>query len=472
MATGPNLYWLNGQPVLAISGNGATLYWLKGQPVLLVASPDNITIAVPVGSVSISTYAPSLASGVNVPVGSLVLAGYAPALTGIIPIPIGSGLILTGFAPGVSFGTEVPAAGLVLVTFAPALERSIPVPAGALAFAGYAPVLASEIDISVPLGVLALTTFAPDVVGVIQVPATSLAFSTYSPFTNHLEISVPHVALVMTKYAPVIGGVTTLIVPTGALLFTGHAPRVVIGDISSCAERYGPKLYYWEPSYLERPEDTFLRATDWDNGGYQGMKFVQGFILEADTEGDTRTIKIQGDQSDIETISINHPGQVMKPYSLNQPVQKHLLRILPTDLTAHWRLFGVKWVFEPAPEFAKEWKTQGTDHDIPGYQFLKDAYIAHNSTVDITLNITVDNNVFTYIIPNSGGLYVKSYVLFAIANSGLSLKGTLFTYELTSSAPFQVFRKDCEVRVHSWAGGAYMVKLPFGDIHRVAGARI
>ena len=428
-------------------------------------------ISVPAVAMVTASYAPAVALDAAVPLGSLVVTTYGPALSISTPVPLGT-LGLASFAPAVAFGENVPVGSAAIASFAPALTFNTPIPVGVLAFSTYAPTLGSLINIAVPLGTLALLSFLPAVTISIAVPVGTLAFTTYIPVNSNMRIHVPVGTLGFTGYAPVSGGVTTLIVPVGALHFATYAPRVVIGDISGCAERFGPKLYYWEPSYLERPEDTFLRATDWDNGDYQGLKFVQGFILEADTEGATRTIKIQGDQSDIETISINHPGQVMKPYSLNQPVQKHLLRILPTDLTAHWRLFGVKWVFEPAPEFAKEWKTQGTDHDIPGYQFLKDAYIAHNSTVDITLNITIDNNVFTYIIPNSGGVYVKSYLLLAIAGSGLSLKGTLFTYELTSSAPFQLFRKDCEVRVHAWSGGSYMVKLPFGDIHRTAGARI
>ncbi len=392
-----------------------------------------------------------------------------------IAIPVGS-LATTTYAPTVNFDTPIPVGSLAITTYAPVVNISIPVPAGSMAFTTYAPTVGSEIDITVPVGTLAFTTYAPgvdvhDTTQNIPVPVGSMAITTYSPFIGIIQIQIPTAAMTFTTYAPGVHEPVDISVPAGALHFTTYAPRVFTGDLTPCAERFGPKLYYWEPSYLERPEDTFLRATDWENGGHQGLKFVQGLIIEADTEGKDRQILLQGDQLDIETITINHNGQIMKPYSLNHPVQKHLLRLWPQDVDP-WRLFNYRWVFEPAPEFAKEWKTQGTDHDLPGYQFLKDGYIAHASTADITLNITVDDNVFSYIIPNSGGDYIKSYILFAIASSGLSLKGKLFTYELTSSAPFQLFQKDCEVRVHAWAGGDYMVKLPFGDIHRVAGARI
>ncbi len=244
--------------------------------------------------------------------------------------------------------------------------------------------------------------------------------------------------------------------------------------VASCSERFGPKLYFWEPSYLERPEDTFLRATDWDNLGYQGLKFIQGVILEADTGGVDRQIQVFVDQAFVETITVNHNGQLMNAYSLTTPVEGHMVQLLPLDVD-FWRLFNQRWIFEPAPEYVYEWKTQKTDHDMPGYSFLKDVYIAHRSTVDITFTINVDGTDFVYTIPNSGGLYKKTYLLLAIASSGRSLKGKLFSYELRSTdvtVPFQVYEKDSEVHVHSWAGGGYLVKLPFGDIHRVSGARL
>ena len=249
---------------------------------------------------------------------------------------------------------------------------------------------------------------------------------------------------------------------------------ITVAPLGVCAERFGPKIYYWEPSFLERPEDTFLRATDWDNLGYEGMKFIQGVIVEADTGGVARQIKIQGDQNDIETITVNHNGQMMNAYSLTVPYEAHMVRVIPQDQD-FWRLFGLRWVYEPAPEYVYEWKTQGTDHDLPGYQFLKSFWIAHRSTVDINFTVTVDGVTFSYVIPNSGGVYKKTYLLAGIKTTGKTTKGKLFQYELRSSdvtVPFQLFAKDCEVKVHDWSSGTYTTKLPFGDIHRVNGARL
>lgn len=284
---------------------------------------------------------------------------------------------------------------------------------------------------------------------------------------------------------PITGEVTGVPTAAGTFAYTGRVTdflgatkdtscSIIIDPLGSCTERFGPKIYFWEPSFLNRPEDTFLRATDWDNVGYEGMKFIQGVIIEADTGGVDREILIQGDQQDIETIQINHNGQMMKAYSLTQPYEAHMVRVIPQNID-FWRLFGLRWVFEPAPEYAYEWKTQGTSHDIPGFQFLKSFWIAHRSTVDLVLTVDVDGTTFTYTIPNSGGVYAKTYLLAGIKATGKTTKGKLFNYQLRSTdvtVPFQLFAKDCEVKIHSWSSGEYQTKIPFGDIHRVSGARI
>ena len=418
-------------------------------------------------------------------------------------------------------------------------------------------------------------------------------------------------------------------------------------------------LYAWEPSFLERPEDTFLRGDDWGDAGYKGSKYIRGFLLEADTEGTNRSITLQGDQTTLQTYTnVNHNGQVVKVYPVNPPEIATLVRILPTD-AGSWRTFRVSyvyeeipelvasptpfldggspgaklvrgvlieglgsaetlieydgglpgptlslvhtgswlvpnpysfipfiahqmrlspatairlgkiawiydpypelaairtaftdegnqgakfiqgivaeamgtssvvieadggnvvgptlamnhtgpalsqipyvfepfiayelrlapaspirlgrlnWIWEPAPDLATLWVTQGTSHDIAGYQFLKDGYIAHISSANLTLSITVDGTTFVYTILSSGGVYRKDYIVFALdalTTIGKGIKGKLFTYSLSSAQPFRLFIRDSEVRVHAWNGGGYQIKQPFGNAHRSnGGARI
>lgn len=248
-------------------------------------------------------------------------------------------------------------------------------------------------------------------------------------------------------------------------------------DIQFSSNAQSAELFFWEPSWLDRPEDTYLRATDWDNAGYDGDKFLQGFILEADTGGVPKTIRLQVDERAIEDYVVTFTGQGEQPFVLVPAFTGHLFRIVPlTD--NFWRLFSIKWVWEPAPESTTYWETQTTSHDIAGYQFLKDGYIAHQSTADITLTIIVDGVAFNQVIPSSQGAYNKDYVIFSNLSTRM-LKGRLFKYVLSSTKPFRLFQRDSEVRVHPWSSvrsltgfGGYEVKQPFGDVSRVGGARI
>ena len=247
---------------------------------------------------------------------------------------------------------------------------------------------------------------------------------------------------------------------------------ITIMDTGVCAERIGPKLYFWEPSFLEKPEDIAMRATDWDAAGLDGAKFVQGFTLEADTMGLDKVIKIQGDQADLQSYTINHDGQTIKPYVLNPAKIASLLRVGPDD-NVPWRFFGIRYIWEPLPELVTYYETQGTTHDIPGYQFLKDGYISLISTATVTLTITVDGVDYAYTIPSTGGAHAKVYLIFGInPTTGRTLKGKEYRYRLSSAQGFRLYQKDCEVRVHAWSGGDYVVKQPFGDASRIYGARI
>lgn len=244
------------------------------------------------------------------------------------------------------------------------------------------------------------------------------------------------------------------------------------GASTTCTERGGPLLYGWEPSYLDRPEDIAMRATDWEDAGIVGSKFLQGFTLQADTMGQNKTILLQGDQATMQAYTINHAGEEIKPYVLTPAGIASLFRLISTD-SVPWRYFGIRYIWEPVPELVNYYQTQGTTHDIPGYQFLKDGYIALISTADVTLTINVDGTNFVYTIPSTGGAYQKVYVLFGInPSTGQCLKGKLFTYTLQSTAGFRLFQKDCEVRVHPWSGGDFIVRQPFGDTSRIYGARI
>ncbi len=78
---------------------------------------------------------------------------------------------------------------------------------------------------------------------------------------------------------------------------------------------------------------------------------------------------------------------------------------------------------------------------------------------------------FTFTIPNSGGVYKKSYVLLG-TGVPRTLKDKLFQFRVDSTAGFRLFERDCEIRAHTWDGGSYVVTHPFGDVDGPDGAKI
>jgi len=240
-------------------------------------------------------------------------------------------------------------------------------------------------------------------------------------------------------------------------------------DITWSVTSGQPLLYWWIPTVIPKPELTALRTTDWDDDGYQGAKFVQGFILRADTLNQTRQIQVLSDGGVLQqTFSMLHPNEQEIAYWFTTPFITHLLRFLPAD-AKFWRYFKPRWIWNPAPELAGVWTTQETTHDLEGYFFHRDFLPALVSTGPVNLRVTVNGNPgspFNYTIPSTGGLFLKQYMALQ------AMKAREVQYSLTGD-PFRMFVKDSEVRVKQWGStGPFLSAKPFGDVSRESGAKI
>lgn len=226
-----------------------------------------------------------------------------------------------------------------------------------------------------------------------------------------------------------------------------------------------PELITWE--------------TDWLDDGYVAAKFFQGFVLQGDTAGQNVTLTVQYklDDGTITTggvfILVNHDGEQEIAYSFglnngNGPFIAHQVRILTTGNIRMLEPFRIRWVWEPAPELAKNWITQGTSHGFHGYWSHRDTYIALQSYDFVRLIVTLeDQTQITYIIPSTGGLYNKVYEILQ------TMKCKLASYALISCKPFRLFQKDSEMRVGQFArDGLWTVTRPFGGPHFERGAQI
>lgn len=234
-----------------------------------------------------------------------------------------------------------------------------------------------------------------------------------------------------------------------------------------------PKFYGWSFSAVVKPESTLKRATDWTDAGYPGPKWVQGVRFTANTFGLAKTVEVQYDGGTVgATLTVNHATETRVGYPNTasptfEPFIATLVRLAATDSNP-WRIEepSVEWIFEPEPELATYWKTQGTTHDQEDFHFVRELRITLRSTATVTLTINVDGTDYTYTLASTSGNQRMVRV------TPQSIKGKIFQYTLSSAAGFRVYKKDCSVLVKRVKSPDYSIQNPFGDISRISGARI
>jgi hypothetical protein len=207
-------------------------------------------------------------------------------------------------------------------------------------------------------------------------------------------------------------------------------------------------FYTWQPSYIVKPETTANRAEDWDNAGYEGAKWIQGFILEANTNGATKQLQIQnGDTQAIQqTFSINHPIQQEKAYSFLQPFVAHMMRWESVD-GIDWSFFNIKWIWQKTPETVTTWWTQPSSLGWGGYGHVYTINAAYASQAPVVFTMFFDGNSQVYTLPSTGGVYQKIFINLQ-AN-----KGKLYSFRFQSTAAnpdLQMWEEDFVCEVGGW----------------------
>lgn len=247
------------------------------------------------------------------------------------------------------------------------------------------------------------------------------------------------------------------------------------GAVQAC-DIQRPIFYYWEPSFLWKGLSVARRATDWEDFGYRGAKFVQGVVIRANTFGVNKTVEVQYDGPNDApqlgvTLTLNHDGEQTIAYPLAAagwtPFIAELVRLQGADAT-DWVLLDWRFIYEPAPELATQWETQYTTFDFPGFLDVHDGIVALQSTASVDWFIEYqDGDSATYAIPSSAGAYLRTRVITQ------AQKGKAVRFRWTSTAPFRLFKRDCAVRVQPWGvPGGYMLMNPFGGPSRDDGAGI
>lgn len=245
---------------------------------------------------------------------------------------------------------------------------------------------------------------------------------------------------------------------------SGIAPKV--RNLGFTIEFLDPTavLYEWQPSFVPRPEDTKLRWMDFDDDGSPEAKWFQGLVLEADTNGQDRTVQVQGDGGIVVgTLTVNHNGLAVKDYPQGSdtwmPQVTHMMRLVPSDPN-EWEIFKVKWIYEPSPPASTKWQSQGTSHGFEDFHHLRRVWVAVQNDSPVTMTLNADGVDYSYTIPSVGGLYHKVMVPVQ------AIKAKLWRYTFTSSSAFRLFLNDSIVEAQGWGlSGPYKNIQPFGAVH-------
>lgn len=235
------------------------------------------------------------------------------------------------------------------------------------------------------------------------------------------------------------------------------------------------ELFVWQPSAIDKPEPIVDRFTDWDDAGTPMAKFVQGFILEADTLGANVNLLVRNGDSllPVQTFAVNHATQQEKAYSFTTPFITHLMRIEPQGTPTQWRLFEVKWIFQPTPESALVWTTQATSHGLRGFQHVRQVSVSYSAIAPVSLTITAYDGTSPTVVtlPSTGATIltpvVQKRTFILTTNKGMS-----YTYSFTSASPFQIYEDDLEVLVGAWGRTDQYTNYPLVGGKRGDGAEV
>lgn len=291
---------------------------------------------------------------------------------------------------------------------------------------------------------------------------------------------------------PVINNGTTAlaatVVPNGIVRNT-QIVELVAGDgtlsqnlglritgVSASGDPARALLYYWEPAFIPKAESIARRATDWEDLGYKGAKFIQGVIIRANTFGAQKAVQIQFEGGHVGvSLTLLHDGETQYAYPVQPdtwtPFVAELVRLIGVDANP-WTLLDWRWVWEPAPEAATLWATQPTTFDQPGFIAMTDVVLAYQAFCPVTLRVYHQDSFEDYEFPAS--TVVGDQVLYRREYQRcIAAKGKWIRYDAFSDAPFRLFKRDCAIRVQAWGNpSGYLVTTPFGGPSRADGAAI
>lgn len=192
-------------------------------------------------------------------------------------------------------------------------------------------------------------------------------------------------------------------------------------------------------------------------------KAVKGVILECDTFGAAKTVRIEIDGVLLTTKTVTQNGRGVVNLTWPQGVGR-VLRLLPSD-TNPGRLYSHTWIFDEEPYSLDRWETQLIDFGFGGRKSIYHLECAYRSAYPVTLTVQVYNvealllQTLTYALDATSATQKAIKHVDFHSNAGWLYK---FIWTVENAAGFWLYREETRLEVLPWGGKLQTVN-PFGD---------
>lgn len=226
-----------------------------------------------------------------------------------------------------------------------------------------------------------------------------------------------------------------------------------------------PRLFYIGVAAELFPTIGTDRVLAWGTWGTLSDKYLKGFLLDADTFGQTVSLQVRADGVVQQTVPVTHSGRSSKHYSFPQ-VLGRVFTITPTSGVSS-EVYALQPLFDEEPYQLARWETQLLDLGLPdaGWGMLLSADVCYRAAVACTLTISCQNaagvttQTLVEALPSTGGAKQKRFIPFD-ANKGVLFKIVATTND--GSAGLTLYQEESRLRVQQW-GGQLVLDRPFGD---------
>jgi len=191
------------------------------------AAGGGTTIAIGVGTLSLTSYAVSLNTSQPIASGTLTLNGVAPSLNSGLGLEVGS-LSLTGYVGTLGFIVPITVGNLSFTGYSLTTNLQLALQVGNLSLTGFSPSLAESVTLSIGSGALSLTGYSSTLDNQFDFGAQgtlSLTGYAFSVSTGAQTIPIGSNTLLFTNFAPGLV-VTAIEVGLGQLMLSGSTPSL------------------------------------------------------------------------------------------------------------------------------------------------------------------------------------------------------------------------------------------------------